>query len=103
MINNLVALDVHVSYNTEGLIKTGTVLTFSDGTKYEAVIKGDLTGDGVINSADILRLRQHLLGNNILKGSFLAASDLTGDNTVNSADILKIRQYLLGQTNISQL
>lgn len=102
-INNLVALDVHVSYNTEGLIKTGTVLTFSDGTKYEAVIKGDLTGDGVINSADILRLRQHLLGNNILKGSFLAASDLTGDNTVNSADILKIRQYLLGQTNISQL
>lgn len=102
-ISNLVALDVHVSYNTEGLIKTGTVLTFSDGTKYEAVIKGDLTGDGVINSADILRLRQHLLGNNILKGSFLAASDLTGDNTVNSADILKIRQYLLGQTNISQL
>ncbi len=102
-INNLVAMDSHVSYNTEGLIKTGTVLTFSDGTKYEAVIKGDLTGDGVINSADILRLRQHLLGNNILKGSFLAASDLTGDNTVNSADILKIRQYLLGQTNISQL
>lgn len=102
-ISNLVALDVHVSYNTEGLIKTGTILTFSDGTKYEAVIKGDLTGDGVINSADILRLRQHLLGNNILKGSFLAASDLTGDNTVNSADILKIRQYLLGQTNISQL
>lgn len=102
-ISNLVALDVHVSYNTDGLIKTGTILTFSDGTKYEAVIKGDLTGDGVINSADILRLRQHLLGNNILKGSFLAASDLTGDNTVNSADILKIRQYLLGQTNISQL
>ncbi len=102
-VSNLVALDVNVSYNTEGLIKTGTILTFSDGTKYEAVLKGDLTGDGVINSADILRLRQHLLGNNILKGAYLAASDLTGDNNVNSADILKIRQYLLGQTNISQL
>ena len=61
-INNLVALDVHVSYNTEGLIKTGTVLTFSDGTKYEAVIKGDLTGDNTVNSADILKIRQYFLG-----------------------------------------
>ncbi len=102
-ITALIAIDGHVTYSNDDIIKTGTILTFNDGTKYEAVVKGDLTGDGAVNSADILRLRQHLLGNNILKGAYGASGELTGDNEINSADLLKLRQYLLGQTNISQL
>ena len=102
-ISALIAIDSYVSYSSDDVIKTGTILTFNDGTKYEAVVKGDLTGDGTVNSADLLRLRQHLLGNNILKGAYASSSELTGDDNINSADLLKLRQYLLGQTNISQL
>ncbi len=102
-IKELKAKELSVSYNTDNIIATGTKITFSDGASYTAVVYGDLTGDGLINSADLLRLRQHLLGTKELNDAYLKAADLTGDGTVNSADLLKLRQYLLGQTNINQL
>ena len=102
-INDLKAKELSVNYSSENIIATGTKVTFSDGASYTAVIYGDLTGDGLINSADLLRLRQHLLGTKELDDAYLKAADLTGDGTVNSADLLKLRQYLLGQTNINQL
>lgn len=102
-ISDLKAKELSVTYSSLSIIATGTKVTFSDGASYTAVIYGDLTGDGIINSADLLRLRQHLLGTKELNDAYLKAADLTGDGTVNSADLLKLRQYLLGQTNINQL
>ena len=61
-----------------------------------------VSGDGQINSADLLKLRQHLLGTNKLGGAYLEAAKVTGNNNINSANLLKIRQFLLGTTNISQ-
>ena len=93
----------HVSYNTEGLIKTGTVLTFSDGTKYEAVIKGDINGDGVVDSKDILRLKNDLLSRSKLNGVYFAAADLYNDNKLDAKDMLKLQRGILEKEEISQL
>ena len=78
-------------------------MTFNDGKTYTAIVYGDLTGDGLVNSADLLRLRQYLLATKDLTGAYKEAADLTSDGQINSADLLKLRQYLLGQTNINQL
>ena len=64
--------------------------------EFAIVVMGDLNGDGAINSADILRIRQHLLGKNVLGDAYSRAADINRDGVVNSADILRIRQHLLG-------
>lgn len=102
-ISSLKAKELSVTYSTDTVIATGTKVTFNDGKTYTAIVYGDLTGDGLVNSADLLRLRQYLLATKDLTDAYKEAADLTGDGQINSADLLKLRQYLLGQANINQL
>ena len=86
----------------KGMIGTGYKVNITSGITetLTVLIHGDLTGDGLINSADLLRMRQHLLGTP-LSGIYEKAAYM-GYNTINSANLLKIRQYLLGQAEIAQ-
>ena len=69
-------------------------------TAYTVIVKGDISGDGKVNSADLLKMRQHLLGTKKATGVFTTAADVSGDGKVNSADLLRIRQHLLGTKKI---
>ena len=69
--------------------------------EYTNVVVGDVSGDAKINSADILLMRQHMLGINTLSGAKYSAANINYDNNVNSADLLRIRQHLLGLLPIS--
>ena len=59
-------------------------------------ITGEITGDGIINSADLLKTVKHLKGTSVLNGAFIKAADCNGDNIINSADLLKIVKFLKG-------
>ena len=86
-------------------IGTGDIIEISNSTgstSYTYVMYGDLTGDGEINSADLLRMRQYLLGSIKLTGAYLSSAYLNGDSEINSADLLRIRQHLLGTDPIGQ-
>ena len=86
-------------HESSEIVSTGDVVVITNGdqevARYTCVIIGDSNGDGLINSADLFRIRQHLLKINILEGAFARAADANLDGLINSADMFRIRQHLL--------
>ena len=91
--------------NGKKLLYTGGKTKIMQGStvikEYTNIVIGDTNGDGLANSADLLRIRQHLLGIKTLTGVYFTASDLNYDTLINSADLLRLRQHLLGIKYIS--
>ena len=89
-----------------GALATGDTVTITSNSEtktFTIIIYGDLTGDGVVNSADLLRMRQHLIGTKPLSDAYLKAGNvIKTDNVINSADLLRMRQHLLNKTKIEQ-
>ena len=86
---------------TTGNVGTGYVVTVGT-TQYTVVKYGDATGNGKIDSADLLAIQRHLLEKaNITDKHKLKAADATGNGKVDSADLLAIQKHLLGKTNIT--
>lgn len=82
-----------------GATKVGTGATVNKD--YKVIKKGDVNGDGEINSADLLGIQKHLLGvKNLMNTIYGAGADVNKDGAINSADLLKIQKYLLGVSNI---
>ena len=91
--------------NDGDMIGTGYTISISNSVgsnTYTYVMYGDVSGDGEINSADLLKIRQYLLGQVNLSGAFKTSAYISGDSEINSADLLKLRQHLLGTSSISQ-
>lgn len=88
-------------------VGTGTKVQILDGTtvleEYTIVIYGDITGDGIVNSADLFKMRQHMLGTTILKDEYFNSANISKTDTViNSLDLFKLRQQMLGTSLIIQ-
>ena len=103
---NVVVKDSNGNVKNDGeAIGTGYTIEISNSVvsnTYTYVMYGDVSGDGEINSADLLKIRQYLLGQVNLDGAFKTSAYISGDNEINSADLLKLRQHLLGTSSISQ-
>ena len=94
-----IRVDILPINNKNLLYTSGRTQIWKDGRVVETftnVVIGDINGDALINSADLLKIRQHLLGTNILVGPYFLASDINYDLNINSADLLRVRQHLLG-------
>ncbi len=95
---------VTVNNKTEGILATGDIITIKHGSEslsFNAVIKGDPTGDGNINIQDLLRIQKFILGYADLDGSYLKAGDTNQDGNVDIVDLLRIQKHILGYLTIS--
>lgn len=89
--------------NLSNIFGTGANISLNSST-YNLVMLGDANGDGVINSGDLLALKKHLLGTQVISDkSKLLAIDSNLDSSINSGDLLTIKKHLLGTAVISNL
>lgn len=79
--------------SNDSLLATGFKIIGSSG-QYEVVIPGDISGDGRIDSRDMLSLRRSLLETVKLSGSYKKASDINEDGRYDSRDLKALREIL---------
>ena len=88
---------------TEGLLGTGMIIKVSnqsETTEFKIMIKGDTSGDGKINTLDLLQVQKFIIGEKELTDVYKTVGDTSGDGTVNTLDLLQIQKSILGIKNI---
>ena len=86
------------------VLKTGHVLKVKQtgvaDKSYTIAVKGDISGDGVISTLDIVMVQRHLLKVEILTGHQAVAADISGSNgipdgEIKTLDIVHFQRHLL--------
>lgn len=87
--------------NDEDQIGTDSKLVLKDenGDKiytYTFIIYGDVNGDGLVNSLDVLVLQKHILETKLLVGVFLKSGNISKNGALpSSLDVLKLQKHIL--------
>ena len=109
-IRSFISTNLRIDFENVNLERIGTgsklKLYDTDGNKvheYEFIIYGDLDGDGLINSKDVLVLQKHILEIKLLEGIYYKAGNLSKDgNSPSSLDMLKLQKHILEISFIEQ-
>ena len=56
-------------------------------------LKGDINGDGKVNTTDVGRANAHAKKTNLLEGYELACADVSGDGKVNTTDVGRMNAH----------
>lgn len=86
-------------------VATGDIIIKDYGTysaSYTVVIKGDITGDGELNSSDYIKVRYGFLGLYEMSGVEAEAADVNDDSDINSTDFTQIRRHFLNTYDIHE-
>jgi hypothetical protein len=92
-------LDSNNNVKNNGLIATGDTIKIYDGSnvvkELVAVVKGDSTGDGIVNIGDLNKLYYYIQGLITLDGAYLESCELATNGTVDIGDLNKLYYYVL--------
>jgi hypothetical protein len=84
---------VHVEDVDGDTIKDVVAVSSSDVCTYVSRVSGDVTGDGVFDSADLIAVLQHgQYEDSIARNSTFATGDWNGDQEFDSGDIIFVMQ-----------
>ena len=76
--------------------KTYLVVVNNDASNYSGELSmGDCNGDGRIDSMDMYKVIQHILGNTVLIDNYFLAADTNSDSKIDSMDMYNIIKIIL--------
>lgn len=75
------------------IVTNGSDSSTSDGST--SYTRGDVNGDGKVDSMDMYQIIQHILGKSKLTGNNYKAADTNSDNKIDSMDMYNVIQIIL--------
>ena len=89
---------------TEGILKTGDkIQIYLEDLlviEYTLSIKGDIDGNGQISPLDYIKIKNHIMGTNIIVGDeYINAADISDDGEISPLDYVKVRNYIMTHSN----
>lgn len=90
-----------------GPIATGDILRICDTAgvvkmEYTVIIFGDLTGDGLVDTLDLVYMKRHIWDISYLSGTFMFAADVTHDGEIDTLDLVYIKRHVWNIQEIVQ-
>lgn len=82
-----------------GNVGTGYTVSFYDN-KYTVVKLGDVNGDGLIKTVDYMKIKNHIMNEDILTGYNLQAADTNKDGRISTIDYMMIKNQIMSISNI---
>jgi len=81
-------------------VGTGCKVTDQSGNVYTVIVKGDIDGNGEIDSTDYLNIKGIFIGTSKITGVYLDASDVDKDGRITATDYLRIKSHFIGEKNL---
>ena len=66
-----------------------------NGNSVIVAVKGDVSGNGIINVTDYLQLKRYLLNTYKLEGVSAVAADIDGNGSLDTTDIISLKKHFL--------
>ncbi len=90
-------IPVTVSYSSGDICnneeKTLYPSVVAGGVTVFSVLPGDINGDGLVNSLDLIRLKKYIADDaTVIVGN----GDVNGDGKINSLDLIRLKKYIAG-------
>ncbi len=65
--------------------------------QFTNIVRGDINGDGKLSSLDYVKIKNHIMGTNVISDDILkVAADANSDNKISSLDYVRIKNYIMG-------
>ena len=85
---------VYSANNTS--VNSGTIGTGMTIDSYLIVVKGDVTGDGLITPLDYISVKNHIMGTSLVTGTaYINAADYNSDASISPLDYVEIKNYIM--------
>lgn len=99
---------IEIINNAGNVVTTGSFatgykikITVSEETKeLEVVVNGDTNGDGIITAVDYSIVKNQIMGNLNLEGSYKLAADVNADGSISAVDYSNIKNYIMGNDSV---
>ncbi len=87
-----------VKLDTNTYVGTGSKVKVKD-IEYKVIVRGDVTGDGIINLSDVSKLYNSYKKKTTLTGDYLEAGRITESSSVVLGDVSKLYNFYKGKIN----